>query len=255
MSEMELHLTPEEQVWRLWDKGEIKDLMSRSAYYTANDERRRAITELWVASDENRKTASLGYNNGYYTGLDNIIKHYVSDCRDARFENLRSWHEKTDLELSEKQLGHGAAFVHTRNTPYIELSGDGKTAKYIGYDCGLYCIGSPDGTSDCNFTFAKIFADLIREGDDWKIWHMLITYDHIIPAGKSYGELDPEAPWGADIVEQACGDPTIRDVAYDSLYGWVDVWERLPRPYYTFDNAKAYTAEGKPACYKIGLYK
>ena len=50
-------------------------------------------------------------------------------------------------------------------------------------------------------------------------------------------------------------DPTIRDVAYDSLYGWVDVWERLPRPYYTFDNSKAYTAEGKPACYKIGLYK
>ena len=85
--------------------------------------------------------------------------------------------------------------------------------------------------------------------------HLLITYDHIIPAGKSYGELDPEAPWGADIVEQACGDPTIRDVAYDSLYGWVDVWERLPRPYYTFDNAKGYTAEGKPACYKIGLYK
>ena len=32
MSEMELHLTPEEQVLRLWDKEEIKDLMSRSAY-------------------------------------------------------------------------------------------------------------------------------------------------------------------------------------------------------------------------------
>ena len=255
MSEMELHLTPEEQVLRLWAKEEIKDLMSRSAYYTANDERRRAITELWVSSDENRKTASLGYNNGYYTGLDNIMKHYVSDCRDARCENLRSWHEETDLELSEKNLGHGASFVHTRNTPYIELSGDGKTAKYIGYDCGLYCIGKPDSTSDSNFTFAKIFADLIREGDDWKIWHLLITYDHIIPAGKSYGELDPEVPWGADIVEQACGDPTMRDVAYDSLYGWVDVWERLPRPYYTFDNAKGYTAEGKPACYKIGLYK
>ena len=255
MSEMELHLTPEEQVLRLWDKEEIKDLMSRSAYYTANDERRRAITELWVSSDENRKTASLGYNNGYYTGLDNSMKHSVSDCRDAGFEHDRSWLEVTDLDLSEKNLGHGASFVHTRNTPYIELSGDGKTAKYIGYDCGLYCIGKPDGTSDSNFTFAKIFADLIREGDDWKIWHLLITYDHIIPAGKSYGELDPEAPWGADIVEQACGDPTIRDVAYDSLYGWVDVWERLPRPYYTFDNAKGYTAEGKPACYKIGLYK
>lgn len=255
MSEMNLHLTELEQLYRLWDKEEIKDLMSRNAYYTANDERRRAITELWVSSDEYRKTASLGYNNGYYTGLDNIMKHFVSDCYDDRKALLEQYHEAAGVEVTEKNLGYGCSFVHTRNTPYIEIAGDGKTAKYIGYDCGLYCIGSPDGGSDSNFTFAKIYADLVKEGDDWKIWHMLTAYDHIIPAGKRYGDLDPEAPWGADVVERSCGDPTVRDVAYDALYGWVDVWERLPRPYYTFDNSKAYTAEGKPACYKIGLYR
>ncbi len=255
MSERNTNLTPQEQVWLLWDKEEIKDLMSRNAYYTANDERRRAIAELWVASEEHRKTASLGYNNGYYVGLDNIIKHFVVDAYDARMENLKSYREAAGVELTEKNLGYGASFVHTVNTPYIEIAGDGKTAKYIGYDCGLYCVGSPDGSSDSNFTFAKIYADLAKEDDAWKLWHLLIAYDHIIPAGKSYGDLDPEAPWGADIVERACGDPTIRDVAYDALYGWVDVWERLPRPYYTFDHSKAYTAEGKPACYKIGLYK
>ena len=123
-----------------------------------------------------------------------------------------------------------------------------------GHDCGLYCIGNPDGTSDSNFTFAKIYADLAREGDTWKIWHLLTAYDHIIPAGKCYGDLDPEAPW-ARHRGTTRGDPTIRDIAYDSLYGWVDVWERLPCPYYTFDPTKAYTAEGKPSCYRIGLYK
>lgn len=255
MSDINRILTPEEQVWLLWDKEEIKDLMSRFAYFTANDERRRAIAELWVASDENRKTASLGYNNGYYTGMENIIRHYITDCYDDRFALLEAYHNKAGVELSEKNLGYGCSFVHTRNTPYIQVAGDGKTAKYIGYDCGIYCIGNPDGGSDSNFTFAKIYADLAKEGECWKIWHLLIAYDHIIPAGRRYGELDPEAPWGADVVEQACGDPTIRDVAYDALYGWTDVWERLPRPYYTFDPSKAYTAEGKPACYKIGLYK
>lgn len=255
MSECRTNLTAEEQVWLLWDKEEIKDLMSRSAYYTANDDRRRAISELWVAQDENRKTASLGYNNGYYTGMDNIIRHYVVDAYDQRFENLKQRHEDSGVDLSEKNLGFGSAFVHTRNTPYIEVAGDGKTAKYIGYDCGLYCVGKSGDSGDCYFTFAKLFADLIKENDQWKIWHLLITYDHIIPVGENYGDLDPEAPWGADAVEQACGDPTIRDVAYDALYGWTDVWERLPRPYYTFDPAKSYTAEGKPNCYKIGLYK
>lgn len=248
-------LTPLEQVYLLWDKEEIKDLMSRYAYYTAGDERRRCITELWVKKDENRKTASLGYNNGYYTGMDNIIQHYVVDCYEGRFENLKAYHAASGIELSDKNLGYGASFVHTMNTPYIQVAEDGKTAKYMGYDCGLYCVGSPDGSADSNFTFAKVFADLAKEDGVWKIWHLLITYDHVIPAGRSYGELDPEAPWGADVVERACGDPTVRDVAYDALYGWTDVWERLPRPYYTFDPTKGYTAEGKPACYKIGLYQ
>ena len=245
-------LTLEEQVWRLWDKEEIKDLMNRFAFYTANDDRRRAITELWVSHPENYTTASLGYNNGYYTGMDNIIAHYVVDAQNLRFEALR---EYTDLEQTERNLGFGSSFIHTMNTPYIEVSGDGQTAKYIGYDCGLYAVGMPDGSSDASFTFAKVYADLKKEDEDWKLWHVLIAYDHVIPAGRSYGELDPEAPWGADLVEQACGDPTVRDVAYDALYGWVDVWERLPRPYYTFDGTKAYNAEGKPACYKIGLYR
>ena len=252
MAEAKRTLTQEEQVWRLWDKEEIKDLLNRFAYYTANNDRRRAITELWVAGDENRATASLGYNNGYYTGLDNIIAHYVVDAEARGFAALSAY---SGVAQTEDNLGYGCSFVHTMNTPYIEVAGNGCTAKYIGYDCGLSCIGSPDGSSDSNFTFAKVYADLIQEDGAWKIWHLLIAYDHIIPAGISYGELDPEAPWGADSVEQACGDPTVRDVAYDALYGWVDVWERLPRPYYSFDNAKAYTAEGKPACYKIGLYK
>ena len=124
-------LTPEEQVWSSWDKEEIKDVMSRNAYYnTANDERRRAITELWVSSDENRKTASMGYNNGYYVGLDQIIRHFVVDAYDSRFETLKTYHDANGLELSEKNLGYGASFVHTVNTPYIEVAGDGKTAKY-----------------------------------------------------------------------------------------------------------------------------
>ena len=49
-------LTLEEQVWRLWDKEEIKDLMNRFAFYTANDDRRRAITELWVSRPEKGET-------------------------------------------------------------------------------------------------------------------------------------------------------------------------------------------------------
>ena len=99
-------LTQEEQVWLLWDKEEIKDTMARNAYYTANDERRRAITELWVSDEDHRNTASMGYNNGYYVGLDNIIKHFVVDAYDLRMENLKAYQaagNTADIQRHEKR--------------------------------------------------------------------------------------------------------------------------------------------------------
>lgn len=105
-------LTQEEQVWLLWDKEEIKDTMARNAYYTANDERRRAITELWVSDEDHRNTASMGYNNGYYVGLDNIIKHFVVDAYDLRMENLKAYQAAGNTALTERDLGYGASFVH-----------------------------------------------------------------------------------------------------------------------------------------------
>lgn len=256
MTENKPVFTDAELASRLWDKEEIKNLMSRHSYYLANDERRRSINELWVSCKQNRDTAILGYNNGYYTGMDNVTRHYILDAAEQRYEQLELY-AKNDksIELSEKNLGHGFMAMHTQNTPLIEIAYDGKTAKYVGYDCGLYCLGKPGGGSDSYFTFGRVWADLACEDGKWKIWHLLITYDHIIPAGEDYGTLPPDAPWGIDEVEKACGEPTVPDVVYDAFYGWTDMWERMPRPYQSFDMSKSYSPEGKPDCYKIGLYK
>ncbi len=248
--------TDEELAVRLMDKEAIKDLMSRHCYFLAGDARRKELNDLWVTKKVNRDTAILGYNNGYYTGMDNIAQHYVVDAAQLRKEQLALYAQADpSIKADESNLGLGFMAMHTMNTPLVEIAYDGKTAKFVGYDCGLYCVGKPDGDSDSFFTFGRMYADLACEDGQWKIWHLLITYDHIIPAGHEYSEIPPAAPWGNDLVEQAAGQPTIPDVVYDAFYGWTDMWERLPRPYYTYDPAVSYSPEGKPSCYKIGLYK
>ena len=243
--------TDEELTYRLWDKEEIKNTMSRHSYYLANDDRERELCELWVAKPKHQADAILGYNNGYYKGIDSIRKHYVDDAKALRLEALKPY-----LEAGQDvPAGQGFMSMHTVNTPLIELAEDGRTAKYVGYDCGLYCVGKPDGDSDSYFIFGRVYADLVSEDGTFKLWHLLMTYDHVIPAGRDYGEVPPQAPWGSDLVEQACGTPDIPDVVYDGFYGWVDMWERLPRPYESYDPKTSYGPDGKPKCYQIGLYK
>lgn len=248
------NFTSEELLTRWEHRRELQNIMGKLTQSYLMMEEAEIYGRFW----SKRADVCLGVNTGWYSGAEAVKGYYDALGAKIRLASdiiAKTFPEKLSGKTREELYGVGQLGVKPVDTFVIEIAGDGKTAKYIGYDCGLYCIGSPDGSADSNFTFAKVFADLKKEGNTWKIWHLLTTYDHIIPAGKNYSDLDPEAPWGADIVEQACGDPTIRDVAYDALYGWVDVWERLPRPYYTFDDSKAYTAEGKPACYKIGLYR
>ena len=202
---------------------------------------------------ENQASAILGYNNGYYKGISSIRRHYVDNARDLRLEALKAY-QAENPNLTDEDIGLGFLSMHTVNTPLIELAEDGQTAKFVGYDCGLYCVGRP-GDSDSYFIFGRIYADLINEDGVFKLWHLLMTYDHVIPAGKDYGDVPPTAPWGSDLVEQACGTPDIPDVVYDGFYGWVDMWERLPRPYETYDPATSYSPDGKPKCYQIGLYR
>lgn len=62
----------DEQIRRVWDMEEVKDLMARRAYYYMQDMRREELETLWVQKPENRETAVFGSNWGFYLGLDNI---------------------------------------------------------------------------------------------------------------------------------------------------------------------------------------
>jgi len=135
MKRMNQQFTNDELVVRLWDKEKIRDLMARHCYYYANEWRRKELNDLWVQRYDNRKTASLGNNLGYYEGWENICNFYVGERESQRYARLKEYSDALeDVEYSNLNLGLGQMSTHTANTHLVELSDDGLTAQYLAMD-------------------------------------------------------------------------------------------------------------------------
>ena len=164
--------TDDERIRRVWDKEEIQNLMGRRAYYDANGMRRRELDELWVAKPENRATASLGRNWGYYVGMDSISAYYVARHDEARWENLRRYSQaKPEIRCCAENLGYGCMSMYTVTTPVVVIAGDGKTARGLWYSMAQETTGNPDGSAEALWICEKQAVDFINEDGQWKIWH------------------------------------------------------------------------------------
>ena len=59
----------DEQVRRVWDMEEVKDLMARRAYLYMQDLRREEIETLWVQKPENKRLRSSALTGASIRGL------------------------------------------------------------------------------------------------------------------------------------------------------------------------------------------
>lgn len=219
-----------EQIVRIWDKENIKDLMSRHAYYQTNDLRAEELDRIWVSEPENMKSCSLANNYGYFVGMDAIRKYYVE-------------------EYEPYSQADGTMNIHTVNTPLIYLAEDGKTAKFLGYDCGQQATGSEDLSAEAYFNFGLIFADLIKENGKWKLWHLILEHDASVPVGGDPRGLDARALFGEDPWDKHVGEPTIPVTVYDPFYGWADLYKKMPKEYDSYTPEYGYGPEGQhPKC-------
>ena len=270
--------TDEELVVRLWDKEIIKDLMSRRCYYKQNDWRRQELETLWVTTPELQATASLANNLGYFVGMEDIEKYYVTGIQEKRQAQL----ELVQKTRPEARYGNSVMNAHTYHTVMVELSGDGKTARYLAYDHGHQTDPQEDGSAVGYFTSGHILADLIKENGQWKIWHIKSMHDLSIPAapvpgmpmgfgpppeeaeqegspGKPQEKPEgapPEGPggpppmpdMGPDPYEDDYGTPTIPK-PYIVKWAWNDLPKQMPNTYTpneTYDPKISYGPDGHP---------
>ena len=62
--------TNEQLAERIYDREMIKQLICRHSYYLSNGQAEQAISELWVTDPVAQRSAALGYNNGWYIGIE-----------------------------------------------------------------------------------------------------------------------------------------------------------------------------------------
>ncbi len=236
--------TPDEEVNRLWDVTDVTDLIARHSLYYSADRRREELAELWVQEPDNRRTASLGVNNGWYVGMEEIARHYVADLEAQRYEQLQRFHRAdASVKLCQENLGKGVTCMHTSNTPLVYIADDGRTAKYLGCDIGHQTYGKPDGTADAYHVIGRIFADCIRENGQWKIWHLVLEHEYTIAAGTDYSTYPIYLKPDDDPIELENGLPTIMETVHDPFFNWEYMYQDMPRPYRTYTDKNGYGPE------------
>ena len=235
--------TEDEQVVRLWDREEVCKVIHRHSYYHANEMRREELEQLWVQEPSNRRTASLGYNNGYYIGFDEIVRHYVLFRQEQRAAALKPYLDCGDA-VSSDVYGFGCAAMDTATTPLVYIAEDGMTAQYLGYRLSFQSTGHPDGSASSYMDFGLIHCDLIKENNVWKIWHLTLERDHTVTVGENYANVPVRRPECEDPLYANTGTPTLERKVYNPFFGWENMWYDMPRPYTTMTDERSYGPDG-----------
>ena len=227
--------TEDEMIQRIWAVEEVKKLISRRSYYIANGLRKEELDELWVNAPELRATASFGGNWGFYVGMKEIERWYVSECMDR----LRREGENGEEFMT------GYSSFRPVTTPLVKVAGDRRTARGLFYSIGEESWNTREGAKGYWFN-EKIAVDCVNENGSWHIWHMVIANDFTTPCGRALSSIELYPEEKDNISRSLFGTPTIAMTVHDARFNWCDNYPAMPEDYESFDILKSYAPEGHP---------
>lgn len=238
--------TDDEYIVRLWEKECILDQAARFMFCWSNGERRKALDELWVRKTHNKKTASYATNIGFYTGMEEVTRHFVEEYEQECDANLRAFQlARPEAGYTKADRGLGMTASHSCTTPLVFIADDGQTARYLCYDVGMEAAGAPDGSSKGYFEVGLVFIEFAREDDEWKIWHVVEEHDFTMESGKPYGETPRIITDPNDPSMRHFGTPTKPYDVYDNQFGWEYIYYDMPAPYRSYEEEEGYGPDGK----------
>lgn len=173
------------------DLRDIKNLMGR---YTNSLQLNRDLAIFDYYWSKEKDDISLGFNNGFYRG-QKAVGDYYKACFERNVLLAHLLKVQLPDELSEEDeddlYGLGQMRYLPPSSPVIELSEDGETAKGIWTVLGNTATVDADGPSS-RWVWAYYCVDFIREGKEWKIWHMMYLEDIDHVCGQNWAR--PEIP-------------------------------------------------------------
>ena len=180
-------LTTEQLVDRWEDQREVKNLMGKYMNYLIMNMDTEIFGDLWAREQED---VCLGFNDGWYRGKKAVDGYYRAvGKRHMLVARLLKKKFPADLgdKAEEELYGIGAFRSYPIICPVVKVAEDGKTAKGL-----WYCQGSHAEVTSCgptsSWTWGYYAADFVREGDDWKLWHLQAANDVDCRCGASWGE-------------------------------------------------------------------
>ena len=183
-----------EQLLERWEeRREIQNTMVR---FMTQDYMFRREKDMYDKYWTKAQDVCLGVNEGYYKGAEAVKSYYKGIDERTKLESkLIQKRYPTRLgNLSDEEIyGVGIMDFKPLDTPVIEIAGDGKTAK------AMYSIRGANtkltaGGHVSYWEWAWVCADLVKEDEDWKIWHLLYVKDLDVPTGINWADPAPEYP-------------------------------------------------------------
>jgi hypothetical protein len=235
--------TTEQLVDRWEDRRDIKNLMGKYVTSLLLKKEKTMFESFWSRKDD----ICLGVNEGYYHGRGAIkafyetIDRYTAATRDLL---VKLFPKETAGKTPDELYGIGPFEFKGISNAVIEIATDGETAKGMWSCFGMSTTVTTRGPVSY-WIFGTYAADFNREGDEWKIWHLLYLEDVNSPAGHSWAEDKnpyPELPEFAPLANMALPEPNIRNVLR-KRYSVNRPFTRLPRipePYETFSKTFSY---------------
>lgn len=233
-----------EQQVAAWEaQRDIKNLMGRYANCIILNR----YDEIWPLFWAGTQTgACLGVNEGWYLGREAVRGYYHALTQHAKqvAEKLAQRFPGRLGETEEERYGVGVFRVEPLACPVIEIAEDGATARGLWYCQGATADTGPAGPT-AHWTWGYCAADFVREGDEWRIWHLQRTNDIDARCGSDWArQATPLPPLPAfEGLPQAYLPAPTRPARLRGLYTpgrQLEPPPPLPRPYTTFAAEHSY---------------
>lgn len=234
-----------EQLADIWmDQREIQNLMGRYVSRVLLKQESTVFDEFWSRFEED---VCVGLNDGWYVGRDAVEGYYKALVENTavRSDLIQKMFPDYLGKLTKQEIhGVGDLQVDALCSPVIEISGYGTTAKGLWFFVGAHNAILPNGpyTMLENGYYA---VDFVKEGVEWKIWHLQRICETAAPDGTNWAEkweFPPTKPRFETLVELQMPPFTQEKVNREVYYAGRPMPEKvpIPEPFYDFRDTFSY---------------
>jgi len=186
------NFTTEQLADRWYDRREVANLAGKYVTSLLLKQEGEIFDRFWASAPD----VTLTFNGGRYIGREAVAAYYkkAAEITAVKSQLIQSlFPDKLGDTPEDTLYGVGQLKALPITTPVIEIAGDGKTAK------GIWNVqGSDNDVTSCGalsyWSIGYLCIDFLREGDDWKIWHLRYVEDISCPMGESWVEPREHAP-------------------------------------------------------------